>query len=282
MQTFRRPDAAPRRDAPGHRTHRRTDDDRTNTLAFCRGRCSRHLRRRHQPSEGTRYHQDRDSAFALGHDGDQRDHPQGLHADAGGRAQRKGGLLGKKSKRSSSIQPRTGRCSPRRRASCCAGEGRRGVRLLDVCLAQVGVARIRGAERPSVLSTRVRRRGSLQEHLLRWFGAGQQGHPGGRLPDEQGGRQIKRFVLEGTDYVYPRTSNKIIRAYLKYRGVADADIRENYTPFGFSDWQTEVAAIKAFGAQASRRPSFRRSTATPTCRSTRSSAARASRPRTFL
>jgi len=55
-------------------------------------------------------------------------------------------------------------------------------------------------------------------------------------------------VLEGTDYVYPRTSNLIMRAYLKRQGVADEDIRENYTPFGFSDWQTEVAAIKRFGS----------------------------------
>ena len=62
------------------------------------------------------------------------------------------------------------------------------------------------------------------------------------------GGSAKRFVLEGTDYVYPRTSNKIIRAFLKSSGVADEDILENYTPFGFSDWQTEVKRIKAFGA----------------------------------
>ncbi len=62
------------------------------------------------------------------------------------------------------------------------------------------------------------------------------------------GGDVKRFVLEGTDYVYPRTSNKIIRAFLKSKGVADEDILENYTPFGFSDWQTEVAKIKAFGS----------------------------------
>ncbi|MCJ2072176.1 urea ABC transporter substrate-binding protein [Methylobacterium sp. J-030] len=62
------------------------------------------------------------------------------------------------------------------------------------------------------------------------------------------GGETKRWILEGTDYVYPRTSNKIIRAFLKAKGVADEDIRENYTPFGFSDWQTEVAAIKAFGS----------------------------------
>jgi branched-chain amino acid transport system substrate-binding protein/urea transport system substrate-binding protein len=63
------------------------------------------------------------------------------------------------------------------------------------------------------------------------------------------GGGVKRFVLEGTDYVYPRTSNKIIRAYLKSVGVADEDIRENYTPFGFSDWQSEVDAIKKFGGE---------------------------------
>src|SRR5450631_2113107 len=62
------------------------------------------------------------------------------------------------------------------------------------------------------------------------------------------GGSVKRWVLEGTDYVYPRTSNKIIRAFLKSKGIADEDIMENYTPFGFSDWQTEVAAIKKFGS----------------------------------
>src|SRR3954454_18912450 len=59
---------------------------------------------------------------------------------------------------------------------------------------------------------------------------------------------VKRWVLEGTDYVYPRTTNKILEAYLKMKGVADADISINYTPFGNSDWQTRVAAIKRFGS----------------------------------
>src|SRR5271155_5375010 len=66
------------------------------------------------------------------------------------------------------------------------------------------------------------------------------------MSDEGGG--VKRWVLEGTDYVYPRTSNKIIRAFLHAKGVSDSDIRENYTPFGFSDWQTEVSAIRAFAS----------------------------------
>ncbi len=66
------------------------------------------------------------------------------------------------------------------------------------------------------------------------------------LMDEEG---VKRWVLEGTDYVYPRTTNKILEAYLKSKGVADADIMINYTPFGFADWQNEVAKIKQFGSQ---------------------------------
>jgi urea transport system substrate-binding protein len=67
------------------------------------------------------------------------------------------------------------------------------------------------------------------------------------LMSEEGGA-VKRWVLEGTDYVYPRTTNKILEAYLKSKGVAEEDIMVNYTPFGFSDWQTEVAAIKKFGS----------------------------------
>ena len=58
---------------------------------------------------------------------------------------------------------------------------------------------------------------------------------------------VKRWVLAGTDYVYPRTTNKILEAYLKAKGVADADIMINYTPFGHSDWQSIVADIKKFG-----------------------------------
>src|SRR6266446_5762007 len=59
---------------------------------------------------------------------------------------------------------------------------------------------------------------------------------------------VKRWVLEGTDYVYPRTTNKILEAYLLAKGVKPADISINYTPFGHSDWQTRVAAIKRFGS----------------------------------
>jgi urea transport system substrate-binding protein len=59
---------------------------------------------------------------------------------------------------------------------------------------------------------------------------------------------VTRWILAGTDYVYPRTTNKILEAYLKSKGVAAADIMINYTPFGHSDWQTIVANIKKFGS----------------------------------
>lgn len=60
---------------------------------------------------------------------------------------------------------------------------------------------------------------------------------------------VERWVLAGTDYVYPRTTNKILEAYLKQSGVADEDIMINYTPFGHSDWQSIVADIKKFGSE---------------------------------
>jgi urea transport system substrate-binding protein len=60
------------------------------------------------------------------------------------------------------------------------------------------------------------------------------------------GGGAKRFFLLGTDYVYPRTTNKILRAFLKSKGVSEADIEEIYTPFGHSDYQTIVANVKKF------------------------------------
>lgn len=65
------------------------------------------------------------------------------------------------------------------------------------------------------------------------------------LMDEIG---AKRWVLAGTDYVYPRTTNKILKAYLESKGVAPEDIMVNYTPFGHSDWQSIVSDIKKFGS----------------------------------
>tara|TARA_A100000171_G_C2117796_1_gene138915 strand:+ start:294 stop:1580 length:1287 start_codon:yes stop_codon:yes gene_type:complete len=65
------------------------------------------------------------------------------------------------------------------------------------------------------------------------------------LADAEG---VERWVLAGTDYVYPRTTNKILETYLLDKGVAPEDIMINYTPFGHSDWQTIVSDIKTFGS----------------------------------
>jgi len=67
------------------------------------------------------------------------------------------------------------------------------------------------------------------------------------LMSEDGG-SVERWVLAGTDYVYPRTTNKILEAFLTSKGVASEDIMINYTPFGHSDWQTIVADIKKFAS----------------------------------
>lgn len=65
------------------------------------------------------------------------------------------------------------------------------------------------------------------------------------LMSEEGGG-AKRFVLLGTDYVYPRTTNKILRYMLTQKGIAESDIMEKYTPFGHNDYQTIVNEVKQF------------------------------------
>jgi len=66
------------------------------------------------------------------------------------------------------------------------------------------------------------------------------------------GGAAKRFVLLGTDYVYPRTTNKILRAFLKSKNIPDADIMEEYTPFGHTDYQTIIGKIKKFAGEGKR------------------------------
>jgi urea transport system substrate-binding protein len=63
------------------------------------------------------------------------------------------------------------------------------------------------------------------------------------------GGEAKRIVLLGTDYVYPRTTNRILRGFLNSKGITDADIMEEYTPFGHSDWQGIVSRVKTFANQ---------------------------------
>ncbi len=113
---------------------------------------------------------------------------------------------------------------------------------------QVRAAGVQGGQLDPVLPRAIRGRGVRAQRDLHGRRAEPAGDSRRRLPDERRRRLGKRWVLEGTDYVYPRTTNKILEQYLKDKGVAAEDIMINYTPFGFSDWQTEVAAIKAFGS----------------------------------
>lgn len=59
---------------------------------------------------------------------------------------------------------------------------------------------------------------------------------------------VKKFALLGTDYVYPRTTNKILKQYLIDKGIAESDIFVNYTPFGHSDWSKIVSDVVSLGA----------------------------------
>ncbi len=103
----------------------------------------------------------------------------------------------------------------------------------------------------SILFYPVQYEGEESERNVFYTGAApnQQAIPAVDYLMSKDGGSVKRWVLEGTDYVYPRTTNKILEAYLLSKGVAKEDISINYTPFGHSDWQTRVAAIKKFGSE---------------------------------
>ncbi|WP_374635457.1 urea ABC transporter substrate-binding protein, partial [Paracoccus sp. (in: a-proteobacteria)] len=101
-------------------------------------------------------------------------------------------------------------------------------------------------ELDSILFYPVQYEGEESERNVFYTGAApnQQAIPAVEYLMDQG---VERWVLAGTDYVYPRTTNKILEQFLKDNGVAPEDIMVNYTPFGQSDWQTIVSDIKAFG-----------------------------------
>src|SRR5438046_1283148 len=102
----------------------------------------------------------------------------------------------------------------------------------------------------NILFYPVQYEGEASERNVFYTGAAanQQAIPAVEYLMSKDGGEVKRWVLAGTDYVYPRTTNKILEAFLKQKGVADADIMINYTPFGHSDWQTIVSDIKKFGS----------------------------------
>ena len=102
----------------------------------------------------------------------------------------------------------------------------------------------------SILFYPVQYEGEESERNVFYTGAApnQQAIPAVEYLMSKEGGGAKKWVLLGTDYVYPRTTNKILEAYLKSKGVKQEDIMINYTPFGHADWQTIVADIKKFGS----------------------------------
>ncbi|MGC2132359.1 MAG: transporter substrate-binding protein [Xanthobacteraceae bacterium] len=58
------------------------------------------------------------------------------------------------------------------------------------------------------------------------------------------GQGINRFFLVGTDYIYPRTTNAVLKGYLASKGIAAC--RERYTALGQSDWRAVVEEIRRF------------------------------------
>ena len=195
----------------------------------------------------------------------------------------KGGLLGKKVE--------AGRCRSRlelaavRREGARAphqGQGRRRVRLLDLGLAQIRAAGVRGAQRPAVLPARIRGRRGLLQHLLRQLRSGQQGDPRGRISDEQGRRRgealrarrhrLRLSAHQQQDHPRLPEERRASRTKTSWRTT-----RRSASPTGRPRSRRSRSS-----ARPARRPRWSRpSTAMPTCRSTRSSATRASRRRTF-
>ena len=121
------------------------------------------------------------------------------------------------------------------------------IRMLDIGFPKIRAAGLREGQRLTLLPSSVRGGRVIEERHLHRCSAQSAGHPGGRLSDE-GHRREAVGPRRVPDYVYPRTTNKILEAYLLAKGVKPADISINYTPFGQSDWQTRVAAIKKFGS----------------------------------
>ena len=103
-------------------------------------------------------------------------------------------------------------------------------------------------ERNSLLFYPVQYEGEEPSMNVFYTGAApnQQAIPAVQYLMSKDGGSAKRFVLLGTDDVYPRTTNKTLRSLLHSKGIKDEDIMEDYTPFGHADYQGISAKIKKF------------------------------------
>ena len=205
-----------------------------------RGRC----RRRQGADQG------RHPALAVGHDGHQRDVAQGRRPDDDRGDQREG--------RRPRPQARAGGRRPRLELAAVRREGPRAdLRRRRSPSPSAAGPRSRASrcspvfeELNGLLFYPVQYEGEESSWNVFYTGAApnQQAIPAVEYLMSKKGGGAKRWVLLGTDYVYPRTTNKILRYFLHSKGVADEDIMEKYTPFGHSDYQTIVADMKKFAA----------------------------------
>jgi urea transport system substrate-binding protein len=162
----------------------------------------------------------------------------------------KGGVNGKHARgRSWSTRPPTGRCSPKKGRQLLTQDK---VAVVFGCWTSVSRKSVLPVfeELNGLLFYPVQYEGEEMSPNVFYTGAApnQQAIPAVEYLMSEDGGSAKRFVLLGTDYVYPRTTNKILRAFLHTKGVADKDIHEVYTPFGHSDYQTIVSNLKKFSA----------------------------------
>ena len=150
-----------------------------------------------------------------------------------------------------------------------------GLRLLDVGVAQVGAAGVRGAERPAVLPGAVRGRGAVEQRVLYRRGAQPAGDPGGRVPDEQGRRRRQALRAAGHRLRLSAHDEQDPARVPALQGRGGRGHRGEVHAFRLQRTTRRSSPTSRSSRRAARRPSCRRSTATPTSRSTRSSATRA-------
>jgi len=62
------------------------------------------------------------------------------------------------------------------------------------------------------------------------------------------GGAFSRFCFIGTDYIYPRTTNHFLRAFLKAKGFSVDRLPEVYVPFGHHEWSEQVRMLERFHA----------------------------------
>ena len=162
---------------------------------------------------------------------------------------RKAACSGENWNRSSSIPPLIGTCSPKRHGICSRREK---VAVVFGCWTSASRKSVLPIfeELNGLLFYPVQYEGEESSRNIFYTGAApnQQAIPAVRYLMSKEGGEVRRWVLLGTDYIYPRTTNQILNAYLTADGVAPVDIMTIYAPFGHSDWREIIERIKTFAS----------------------------------